>query len=230
MGDSPLPAAHGAAAVMRSVVDERLAMGEPKSVVQRGAQRPAVVVGTAGSDGPASTGSLFSFQGPVDEHWIDQDAASLTRTPVRLKGRHTIGTESLGSAPAGGVLWQRAAWRQPDGLEAHDFGKCVEVVVVVEHGRDSVFGGGAEEVVDQRQALSAGGTMGQRPHRVLGGADDAGSQGRGSQGRELFGQLVELGATAGGAKDLQASRRGDAQSIGVHRLLPVLANLGTAGS
>jgi hypothetical protein len=190
--------------------------------VQRGAQRPAGVVGTAPS--------LFSFQGPVDEHWIDQDAASLTRTPVRLKARHTIGTESLGSAPAGGLLWQRTTGREPDGLEGHDLRKRVEVVVVMEHGRDSVLGGGRQEIVDERQSLSTVGSVSKGAHGILGGTDHARCHRGDSQSGKLLRELVEDRTVASAVQNLEASGRSDPKAISLQGSIPVVANLGTVSS
>ena len=41
---------------------------------------------------------VFGCQGSVVEHWIDHDADTLAEHTFDRKGRHTIGTESLGSA------------------------------------------------------------------------------------------------------------------------------------
>jgi hypothetical protein len=186
--------------------------------VQRGAQRPAGVVGTAPS------------LGLVDEHWIDQDAASLTRTPVRLKARHTIGTESLGSAPAGGLLWQRTTGREPDRLEAHDLRKRVEVVVVMEHGRDSVLGGGRQEIVDERQSLSTVGSVSKGAHGILGGTDHARCHRGDSQSGKLLRELVEDRTVASAVQNLEASGRSDPKAISLQGSIPVVANLGTVSS
>jgi hypothetical protein len=179
---------------------------------------------------PGERNPIFSFQGPVDEHWIDQDAASLTRTPVRLKARHTIGTESLGSAPAGGLLWQRTTGREPDRLEAHDLRKRVEVVVVMEHGRDSVLGGGRQEIVDERQSLSTVGSVSKGAHGILGGTDHARCHRGDSQSGKLLCELVEDRTVASAVQNLEASGRSDPKAISLQGSIPVVANLGTVSS
>lgn len=101
-------------------------------------------------------------------------------------------------------LVDAAARGEPDRLEADDLGEGVEVAVVVQDGGRRVLRGRGQQVVDERQSLGAGGTMGQGAHRVLRGANDGVRQRRGPEHRKLFRELVEDLAVTSAEQDLEA--------------------------